>query len=378
MLTKTYDFPHKPENASGKYEKNLYFDIETTGFKRESTILYLIGCGYYEDDTFRILQWFNDDGTSEKEILCSFLSLLDKKNWTLVSFNGEGFDLPYLSCRLSMHQLDFSFSKYVSIDFYRILHPFREIFHMEEGKQRAWEDFLGISREDRFQGGQLIRIYKEYLLKREKKAEQFLLLHNMEDVRGMESLLPLMAYRELVTGPVIFENVAFDMGNAVFSCVLPISLPKPFSLSSSVGSFQAENHCVHVALPVFHAILKHFYPDHENYFYLPDEDRAIHKSIGCFVEKAHRKKATAKNCYIKKEGVYLPLSSSQKYGGFVVDSENLRQNLTIYKKEHRERAEYILIDDLFEKGNDTVEEYIQCGINGILMEGLRKIRKPGV
>ena len=40
--------------------------------------------------------------------------------------------------------------------------------------------------------------------------------------------------------------------------------------------------------------------------YLPKGDMAVHKSVGCFVEPAYRQKATAANCYIKKDARFLP------------------------------------------------------------------------
>ena len=42
------------------------------------------------------------------------------------------------------------------------------------------------------------------------------------------------------------------------------------------------------------------------YDYLPKEDRAIHRSIACYVDKAYRQKATAATCYIRQEGIFLP------------------------------------------------------------------------
>ena len=43
-------------------------------------------------------------------------------------------------------------------------------------------------------------------------------------------------------------------------------------------------------------------------YYLIYEDTAVHKSIGEFVEKSVRRKATAKTCYTKKEGSFFPLA----------------------------------------------------------------------
>ena len=50
MLTINKVFPEKtiPE----KTDSFLFFDIETTGFSRDNTILYLIGCGYFAEEGF--------------------------------------------------------------------------------------------------------------------------------------------------------------------------------------------------------------------------------------------------------------------------------------------------------------------------------------
>ena len=77
MLTINKIFPQ--EKIPEKTESFLFFDIETTGFSRDNTILYLIGCGYFAEEGFQFIQWFNDDGTSEEEILLAFQNILSKK-----------------------------------------------------------------------------------------------------------------------------------------------------------------------------------------------------------------------------------------------------------------------------------------------------------
>lgn len=56
----------------------------------------------------------------------------------------------------------------------------------------------------------------------------------------------------------------------------------------------------------FQGELKYFFPDYRNYFYLPAEDQAIHKSVGSYVDPAYRENAKPVNCYIKKQGYFLP------------------------------------------------------------------------
>ena len=61
-----------------------------------------------------------------------------------------------------------------------------------------------------------------------------------------------------------------------------------------------------IRIPVYEGTLHYFYPNYKDYYYLPKEDMAIHKSVATFVDKEFRVKAKATNCYTKKFGVFLP------------------------------------------------------------------------
>ena len=89
-ITPTYPFQVK-----NQLEQLLFFDIETTGFSASSTTLYLIGCAFYKNNSWHLLQLLNDDKESELELLTAFCNL-SKQFTTLIHYNGEGFDLPYL------------------------------------------------------------------------------------------------------------------------------------------------------------------------------------------------------------------------------------------------------------------------------------------
>ncbi len=51
--------------------------------------------------------------------------------------------------------------------------------------------------------------------------------------------------------------------------------------------------------------MKYFYSNYKDYYYLPKEDVAIHKSVASFVEKDYRRQASARNCYTRKQSSYL-------------------------------------------------------------------------
>jgi len=60
-------------------------------------------------------------------------------------------------------------------------------------------------------------------------------------------------------------------------------------------------------IPLLAGELRYYLPNYRDYYYLPQEDMAIHKSVAAYVDKDYRLKATKDTCYIKKSGIFLPL-----------------------------------------------------------------------
>lgn len=86
-----------------------------------------------------------------------------------------------------------------------------------------------------------------------------------------------------------------------------IRYPVPCQMEKdSARIFFAENF-LRAEIPLFKGTLYHFYENYRDYYYLPAEDMAVHKSVGIYVDREHREKAKASNCYTKKSGFFLPL-----------------------------------------------------------------------
>ena len=75
-------------------------------------------------------------------------------------------------------------------------------------------------------------------------------------------------------------------------------------ITVSIG--EEDKHLLNIAVQLFNGELKYFFADYKNYYYLPAEDYAIHKSVGEYVDRKARKQATARTCYQKRSGVFVP------------------------------------------------------------------------
>ncbi|MBR3245544.1 MAG: ribonuclease H-like domain-containing protein [Parasporobacterium sp.] len=338
--------PAFPVSEFAPENEILFFDIETTGLRRETTQVYLIGCAYMREEQWWIRQYLAESALDEQEIMEAFCEFA-KDFKTLIHFNGDGFDIPYLAYKAEYYNFDLDFEQFQSIDMYKLAKPLKKILGLESLKQKSIECFLGICREDTYGGGALIPVYYEFERSADPEAERLLLLHNFDDVKGMLSLTEILNYVQLADGEFTFERLETAKGFAIFEYRLKNALSSGFERESRNGEavISAENSLLQISVRIFEGVAKLPLEDVENYYYLPEEDRVIHKDVGQFVDRAHRKKATKKNCFLKKEGQFLPQKKILFTPAFQIEGEKRKTFFELTEAvsdNHRSLIEYAL------------------------------------
>lgn len=295
-------------------DRLLFLDIETTGFTAKNSSLYLIGAAYFHSGCWHIKQWFAERYADEQALLQDFFSFA--ADYThLVHFNGNNFDLPYLLQKCEMYRLPYHFDDFVGIDIYKRISPYKFFLHTSNCKQKTLEELIGIDREDIYNGGDLIGLYHEYVQKPNEETRRILLLHNSDDMKGMLQILPLLAFYDLFNSPLKAKKVQSNSyvdyhGHDRKELLMKLELPTPLPLSASNLSngcyFSGEEDVGILKVPVYEEEMKYFYSNYKDYYYLPEEDTALHKSVASFVDKGHRVQASAATCYTRKYSTYLP------------------------------------------------------------------------
>ena len=317
MITKKDSISYQPANRLEEifFTKNsIFFDIETTGFSASRNDLYLIGCGYHDDKDFHIIQFFAENPNEQATVLNEFFSLLSHFD-TILSFNGLGFDIPFLKAKCSQLHLSDPFAAFSYIDIFKSVSKYKKVLGLPNYKQKTLEAFLNVSREDEKSGGDLIPVYEDYKKFQKEAALSLLLLHNHDDVLGMLPLIQLMAYDEFFCGnyhiSAAVAHAYTDVDcNPARELMIQGTATHPFPSQLSVRKddlfLRLAKDQFALSVPLYEGSLKYFYPDYKNYYYLPVEDMAIHKSVSVYVEKEYRTQAKASTCYTKKEGIFLP------------------------------------------------------------------------
>lgn len=274
-----------PVNSSlpasfGDTRQVCLMDIETTGLARKNARIAYAGCAYLAKGQWTARQWLAESKEEEPRILADYLEFLSQ--WpVLVHFNGTSFDLPCLRRRCGLYDIPCPLDGKENLDLYRLLKPLRRIFPLERSSQRALETLLGQMRQP-----------------------------DDNDLTMLPHLLPLLAYaalgRELESVQdcrLLFDE---DGGKLQLDLGLYDTLPLGFSCPCGAFYLKAEDKRLSLLIYGRQATLKYFMDDYKNYYYLPDEDMAVHKSVAAFAGKGSRVPAKKATCYIKKEGLFLP------------------------------------------------------------------------
>ena len=325
----TYDF-----SQLAPRERIVFFDIETTGLGTSGSSIYLIGTVSFEDGHWNLRQYFAESLLEEADLMAAFFKLIREKKELgrvfLISYNGDGFDIPFIKNCVRQYRLPYDFTGTYSVDLLKKVRPLKGMLGLKDCKLKTVERMCGIDREDKYSGGELIYVYEEYLrlasldpesceytplnLKLKDKLLETLLLHNAEDIADMPLIMDILSYGKIFEGDyeIIESRVLKDRRVWDIHARLTAPLPKGFYEETpeyvlSIGEEDPEE--MNLAVTLYDGELKYFFVDYKNYYYLPAEDCAIHKSVGTYVDRSARKQATARTCYQKKKGCFVPQPS---------------------------------------------------------------------
>ena len=316
-------------NEAAPAERLIFFDIETTGLKAGRSSLYLVGTVTKEDDGWYLTQLFSENLLDERNVLLGFKEIIDNKRKyghpVLITYNGDGFDIPFVRETFREYSMLNPFSNTLSFDLLKVIKPYKKAAGLCDCKLKSVEKLVGYDREDKYSGGELIYVYEEYLRLSQilpggcedteandglkKSLLRCMLLHNEEDVCTLPLLMDICSYKILMEGGFSLKSASMENGILDLRFELKYPLPRELYYEDKdyVISVSGEDRKLfELTAVLFEGELRYFYQDYKNYYYLPAEDMAVHKSVGEFVDRKNRVKATASTCYIKKKGLFVP------------------------------------------------------------------------
>ena len=359
-FTDTYTYTPRYQELDFWQEDQLLFDIETTGLSAKNNTIYLIGCAYHKSKEITLLQYFAETPAEESKVLEAFLDLC-KDFQGLISFNGIRFDEKFILDRCRKLQISTESLPGQHFDIYKACRGMKSILNLPSYRQKSIESFLGIHREDKYSGGELIAVYQSYSSEPDDEALALLKLHNYEDVAGMVEILPIISYAYLKDIQIritdLFQSTYTDYQGVqkqelTFTASSSLRLPAPLRLHTDDYYIIFEDDIIKGSISLYHEKMYHFLQNVKSYVYLPEEDMVIPKELASHIAKEKKQKATPATCYIAKVDTYL----------MVPDTLECNDDIYFFARAYKDKKSFIPYQKSYV--NETfIARYISCLLN---------------
>ena len=179
----------EPSLVKSQVEDFVFLDIETTGLSGSAGVYaFLVGAGRFNDNVFRLSQFFLRHPGEELAHLAAMLEFIGDCR-TLVTFNGRSFDVPILTTRCLLQGIGTPFKRMHNIDLLHLARrlwrerlPSRTLLNLEA-------QILGFTRtEEDVPSWVIPQLYMDYLHTDDARLIKNIFYHNAKDILSMVTL----------------------------------------------------------------------------------------------------------------------------------------------------------------------------------------------
>ena len=113
----------------------------------------------------------------------------------------------------------------------------------------------------------------------------FLLFH--ADLKALPQIVPILSYLSIFNSSWTLAGHSLNQDTGSFTAILDCEAKVPVAVSCQTDKYSISLRAnqIIVELKAYHGRLKYFFDDYKDYYYLPLEDRAIHKKVGQYVDR---------------------------------------------------------------------------------------------
>lgn len=288
-------------------EQALFLDIETSGLHKQKDTIISIGILFFDPQKQPIMKhWFLEKKEEEKSLLESFLLFLSSYH-TIYTYNGKGFDYPFLLSRMQYYHLDTTpLLSFKLIDFKEYLKHFSRT-------RMTLEKMLNFKRQSSTSGKDVIKLYRTYIDSHHMIYSDLIIRHQEDELRS------LLAFYELYDMLFNFSNLKHLESKEIadtLTLTLQASTPFTYSFNGSAFdlhfSYQEGHDLLHLTLPLIHTSLRHYLEPCKDYYYIESQGQLMHKSLAQFIPTSLRRRATKEECSVIKSSCYLKIYTTYK------------------------------------------------------------------
>lgn len=252
-------------NCSTNYKNALFFHTITTGhYWRNSYIKELQLLKRVDSCNWKIEIWKTEKEEEEYDLL-ELLSSRLKEVSVLAGYNSSSFHIPYLTQKYKAYGLEDPFFNLTHYDLLKELKPIGNAFHLS------------------------LKL---------KDLQLYLKLDEQEpEIRCIFEALNLFSFQEVFQGDFSIDKFDQLDQELLVTITSEASLAIPLHFFRPAFYFIGEGTDIRLKIKLYDNRLRVYFPNYKDYYYLPLEDMAIHKSIAASLPKETREKATEETCY---------------------------------------------------------------------------------
>ena len=288
-------------------DRTLLLDIETSGLHRQRDVIISIGVLFLDAQKQpTIKHWFLETKEEEKNILESFLLFLSGYE-TIYTYNGKGFDYPFLISRMQHYEIDItSFLSLKLIDIKEVLKYFTR-------NRKVIESMLSFKRKSNTEGKEIIKLYRTYLACQDPIYANLIFKHQEDELHS------LLAFHELYDTLFNHSNWKYVEHKKGLDA-LEITLKRPFPFTYTFNGVAFDIHFSYaqgsnlflLTLPLINDSLKHYLEPAKDYYYIESQGQLMHKSLAQFIPASLRRRATKEECSVNRHSTYVKIYTTYK------------------------------------------------------------------
>ena len=248
--------------------------------------------------------WLSEKESDEYDILEALGKYLPGHD-TVITFNGQSYDIPFLRKKLSAYGLPDPLAGMKPRDLFREYRPLKTVLGLPSGRLVDYDEYIrmhtepgtGFSTENEglpdISSDRTRSSFADSIAAVQPSGED---LSTADAVRTLR-ILGFDAVLELLHGS--FDSVQAEaLEDLVMFRIRTLrSIPCRISFHDGPFHLTASGRTAALSSRIEDGRIRFYHSDINNYIYLPHEGYAVYKTMAEFVDKSHRKKATRETCY---------------------------------------------------------------------------------
>lgn len=204
MIINNYKINLENDDILEKFKGYTIISIETTGLSKYKDII--ISYALLEIKKETELKIYTAQFLEEE---IDLINKIDLKNKNIISYNLEGFTIPFIEEKFKFYKK--ALPSFKTFDIYKYLKNNSDFLNIENYRQKTIEEFLKIENNEEVKSKNIGKYFKDYLLSKDEDNLNKIIKHNKDNTLNIYKILKIYKYiEELKTLKILNHNFYID------------------------------------------------------------------------------------------------------------------------------------------------------------------------